>query len=475
MNVRPVWFTFLSLLWLPAALAQAPAPLPADLEGDIVNSTTGAPIPGARIKLERSGAEPTYTRADAHGHFRFGNLDPVIYTLSAGSPGFLKSSTAYVGFTDLRPDGRNGVVRGVIIRQVGYASAGPAPAITKSTDSSGAQHAKATVPLLAYGVITGKVTDPYGVPLADTTVEVLAKAPVPSNGSASPPARSMQVRTNDKGEFRAASLEPGSYYVVANKSNGMATWESSYRITYYGAAIDLAAAKPLVVGAGEQVRADVSLVRKSGVHVAGRLIRPPGVEGSGDSMVYTNVALVPEQNTLLNANGQFANGRDDYRLDDVLPGRYVLMAVSRETSTGPFGGNQKEVFGLIRPIEVGDGHIDNFDLMLAPLRDISGTVTYRQGCTPAPLHITAQNRGPLGWRQPEAISDADGKFVLHGLSTGRYNLSISADAGPGQITPPVISIRHGARDVLKDGFESPYAGDEPISITVGCQNPGRPQ
>src|ERR1017187_3301566 len=192
-------------------------------------------------------------------------------------------------------------------------------------------------------------------------------------------------------------------------------------------------------------------------------------------MVYTNVALVPEQNTLLNANGQFANGRDDYRLDDVLPGRYVLMAVSRETSTGPFGGNQKELFGLIRPIEVGDGDVDNFDLTLALLRDISGTVTYRQGCTPAPLHITAQNRRGLGWRQPEAISDADGKFVLHGLATGRYYFSLFQEGGSGRAMPPVISIQQGARDVLKDGFESPYAGDEPMRITVGCENPGWPQ
>jgi hypothetical protein len=254
----------------------------------------------------------------------------------------------------------------------------------------------------------------------------------------------------------------------------MVTWESSYRITYNGGATDLAAAKPLTVGAGEQVRGDVSLVRKSGVHVAGRLIKPPGVEGSDGSRVYTYVALVPEQNPLPYANGPFTPVRDDYRLDDVLPGRYVLTALSRDASSDPFGGNQKELFGLIRPIGVGDRDIDNFDLTLAPLRDISGTVTFRQGCTPAPLHITAQNR-PLGWRQPEATSDADGKFVLHGLSTGRYNFSIVAEAGTGRIMPPVISIRHGARDVLKDGFESPYAGDEPISITVGCHNPGRPQ
>jgi hypothetical protein len=473
MNVPPVWFTFLSLLWVPAALAQTPAPSPADLEGDIVNSTTGAPISGARIKLERSPAEPTYTRADAHGHFRFGNLAPGIYTLSAGSPGFLKSSTAYVDLTIFRPDGGNGVVRGVI-SPVGYASAVPAAAITKSTDSSGTQHAKATVPLLAYGVITGKVTDSYGVPLADTTVEVLAKAPALANASTSPPARPMQVRTNDKGEFRAASLEPGSYYVVA-KSGGMATWESSYRITYHGGATDLAAGKPLAVGAGEQVRGDISLVRKSGVHVAGRLIKPPGVEGSDGPMVSTNVGLVPEQSPLINSNDPFTYGRDDYRLDDVLPGRYLLMALSRDTSTDPFGGNGKELFGLMRPIQVGESDMDNFDLTLAPLRDISGTVTYREGCRSAPLHITAQNRRGLGWRQPEAISDADGKFVLHGLATGRYYFSIFQEAGSGRAMPPVISIQHGARDVLKDGFESPYAGDEPMRITVGCENPGWPQ
>src|ERR1035441_1260638 len=133
MNVRPVWFTSLSLLWLSATLAQAPASLPADLEGDVVDSTTGAPISGARIKLERSPAEPTYTRADAHGHFRFANLDTGVYTLSAGSPGFLKSSAAYVDLTASRPDGGNGVVRSVI-SPVGYASAVPAAAITKSME-----------------------------------------------------------------------------------------------------------------------------------------------------------------------------------------------------------------------------------------------------------------------------------------------------------------------------------------------------
>jgi hypothetical protein len=453
---------------LPVIRAQAPAK--ADLEGDVVNSTTGALIAGARIKLEPSQDDPIFTRADVDGHFRFANLDPGTYRLSAGSPGFLNSGPASVDLTVPRPDGLSGRIRGVAYSVAGL----PAATIKETSGPDGVQHATATVPLIAGAVITGRIADPYGVPMAETTVEVLAKDLSAAGGSSSPIRHQEQVRTNDKGEFRVARLLPGTYYLVVNKSGGLAAWESSYRITYYGGATDLGAAKPLVVAAGEQVHADLQIVRAAGVRLAGRLIKPPSVDLSAASMVYTNVALVPAQNRLLNPNGPFTTGRDDYRLNDVLPGKYVLMALSADASTDPFGGNQKPLFGLIRQIEVGDRDMDNFDLTLQPLRDVAGTVSFQEGCSPAPMHITAYSDSPLAGVQPEATSGVDGKFVLRGLSTARYTLSIHLESSRGVIVP-VASIQQGDRNVLKDGLESPFTGDEPLRITIGCQNRGRPR
>ena len=65
------------------------------------------------------------------------------------------------------------------------------------------------------------MTDPDGIPLEDWDVRILVKQPVPKTGSSDSFAQPLPdghheisaktgVRTNDKGEFRAAHLEPGT-------------------------------------------------------------------------------------------------------------------------------------------------------------------------------------------------------------------------------------------------------------------------
>jgi hypothetical protein len=464
MNVRLIGFPVLLLLTLPAIRAQAPPS--ADLEGDVINSTTGAPIAGARLKLDRYQAEPIYVRSDVNGHFRFANLEPGGYSLTADSPGFFKA-IVQVDLSRPRPAGNRGVSIGT------SPNAAPAATVSKSTDADGTQHAKATLPLLPAAAISGNVTDPFGVPLADTQMELILKDPQ-SRLSHPGLTYSMQTRTDDRGEYRWGNLDAGTYYVVANKPGGIATWDSNYRMTYYGGATDLSPAKPLTLGPGEQGRADIQIVRKTGVHVAGRLIEPPGFEASTGSRVYTHVTLVPDKTPLFNPNGPLANGHDDYRLNDVLPGKYLLTAVS-STSADPFGASHKEVLGLIRPVEIGESDIDDLDLELLPLGDLAGTVTFSQGCTPAPLHITAVPiRGSIGVRS-ETTSDAAGRFVLHSLPTGRYVIALYQEIAHGALAVPSLSIQQGARDVQKDGFYAPSTGDEPLRIAVGCQNPGRAQ
>ena len=57
-------------------------------------------------------------------------------------------------------------------------------------------------------------------------------------------------------------------------------------------------------------------------------------------------------------------------------------------------------------------------------------------------------------------------MVLHRLAPGRYKVFVAA-AEPGHYVN-VESLRLAGRDVLKDGFESPVTGNEPLEIGVVC-------
>jgi len=254
---------------------------------------------------------------------------------------------------------------------------------------------------------------------------------------------------------------------------GIAPWDWTLRRTYYPGTIGIETAKPLVVTAGRPVRVDLQILQRTGVHVAGRLLTPQGSDYPAGSSIYTNVALFPEPHDMFNRNGPSAVGQTgDYEVKNVLPGRYTVVASTRERLVGGF--EQKEVFGLVRSISVGDRDLDDVDLTLAPLRDAAGQVTFREGCPPAAVRISAQTQASVGLGQAEAVAESDGQFVLHNLTAGRYMLSIHSASEP-LIEEPVESIAHGNRNVLQDGFESPFAGDEPIRITLGCRNPGSSQ
>ena len=101
--------------------------------------------------------------------------------------------------------------------------------------------------------------------------------------------------------------------------------------------------------------------------------------------------------------------------------------------------------------------------------DVAGVVSFPEGCTAVPLRIMVQGHNPLGFRQVEALSGVDGKFTLSGVSTGRFTLYIAEQHG---LSTHVSSIRLGDRDVLRDGFEMPYAGSDSLRVNVNCPGKG---
>ena len=142
------------------------------VEGDVVNATTNAPIANARVRLS-TGQTFLYGKVDRQGHFAVANLSPGFYQLTVDSPGFVQSHQTEVDLSVPAP--ASGVTGRIISRSYDPDSHIPDAKVAKSIDADGPIHGFVAVPLLAYSVIAGKVTDPYGLPMMNCTIEVLKK------------------------------------------------------------------------------------------------------------------------------------------------------------------------------------------------------------------------------------------------------------------------------------------------------------
>src|SRR5690606_656206 len=129
--------------------------------------------------------------------------------------------------------------------------------------------------LLRGGVITGRILDEYGEPLANVRVSAMRSEMTPAGRRMSGGARA--ATTDDTGAFRLFGLAPGAYYVSAmlqapdglSAPNGFVT----YAPTYFPGTTDAAAAMRVVVSGGmDQPNVDFSIVPTPAAVVSGTVI-----------------------------------------------------------------------------------------------------------------------------------------------------------------------------------------------------------
>jgi hypothetical protein len=250
------------------------------IAGRIVAEGANTPIAGARVTLfpslpPRPGGpigpgrmmwRPIQTQTDDDGRFVFEKVDAGPYRLDVQKAGFAT---------------------------VGEPGQAPATVVAPGKTSDVA------VTLQRGGVITGKVLDAQGEPLADVRMMAmrrLNRQAIPAQAAnaifLAPAAAGGQQQTNDLGEFRLANLAPGEYYVAAMPNNGgmpfggpgttpTSTGKASLT-TYYPGTNDQAAASPITVTAGETVYSIVfSLQSAPGFRVTGRVVDENGAPVSG--------------------------------------------------------------------------------------------------------------------------------------------------------------------------------------------------
>jgi hypothetical protein len=329
------------------------------IRGTVVAADTGGPIRRAQVRLSGQGAGTRLATTDAQGRYEVRDLPAGRYTISASKGGFVPLQ---------------------------YGQRRPSEPGTPIEVGDGQVMDKLVIALPRGSVISGRVTDEFGEPVANAIVAAMrygyaagARRLLPATGQNS------RDTTDDQGHFRLFGLSPGDYVVSASfRSSGESADPSGentgYAATYFPGTTSVADAQRISVAVGqEQHNVVFSLIATRLVRVSGAALSSQGAPIGGGS-----VTLIPTSGRVA-APGPMAtlSGRIDqagqFRILNVPPGRYIAQvrtgrAGGRGTATTIQEAGRQE-------IAVGAQDQDGVVLVTAPGARVTGSVISDRGST----------------------------------------------------------------------------------------------
>lgn len=488
----------LGLLCAAIVLSVRPAPSQtapsASIDGIILKFGTNEPLSKATVELQ--GGAPLTTTTEADGRFYFPDIPPGQYRLQVRRDGYWAAEYGQRWLD------------------------GPGQPITLNP---GARAQNLSIPMTQAGVISGRITNAYGQPLAGARVRAM-KPWVQENQYS---LRVVQeVVANDIGDYRLIWLKPGTYYLSATfvdfpaganltinpdapiqdpnisrsagrpvttrpVGSGIAE-DEVYAAVYYPTTPDSQRALPINLEAGVDYRgADIRVSPTRTYHVRGVVTNPPPPQtapgraggaaparggaapqggppapGGGRG---TPVRLTPvmPNGTVYSANADGSTGQFDF--PKVLPGGYVAyLFIDGMTIRAPVEVRSGDVDGVFLPVSTGVEIPVNFSLAGEPppnLPDLTG------------LRATLW-RDPTLINAPAMPAQAGGSALLHNIAPGDYRVYVPPILAPltgnNPVNQPpawrgayVRSIRLGAEDVLSGGLHFNRQPEEPLEIVIG--------
>ena len=393
----------------------------------------------AQVRLSSASPRQTRTTAtDAEGRFSFPQLPAGDYTLIATKPGYL---------------------------EMAYGARRPGAGVpgTSIKLAPGQQIADIVFRIPRGGVISGVVTDEFGDPAFGVPVRSMRFGYENGVRVAQPAAT---ATTDDLGAYRIAGLLPGEYVVSAVPRDSVAAAAASaeslrarqvqilaearasgtdraaaasferarqelgrdpaappdskgYVAVYHPSSATPGGARRVSVGVSEQLSAiDIQLQALETGSVMGTVTRPDGAPVAG------RVQLLDPGMPIANLAVWFrtagSNGR--FTFHGVPPGAYV---VSAQASAGKPGQELTATVGA----QVSEGGTHDVALTLRAGVSASGSVDLaslrgvdlrRVQVDLMKITTAAEWEVPLGTDVP----DAEGRFVIHGLSPGLYRIGV---------------------------------------------------
>lgn len=378
--------TFLAVILIDILLAQQPpnAALAnasevdkkfASVEGKLIDAATGEAVRKANLVLMQmpgaggggigSGPPPsTAAISDGEGKFSFTNVEPGRYMLSAEKSGYVR-------------------------QQYGMRAGQFGPGTNLALEP-GQKIANIEFRLMPQTVITGKVIDEDGEPVAHTMVSVLRRTPLAQHLTGM-----MGMSTNDVGEFRIAGLAPGRYVIRAEQRGPMfggaspTVTESSpegtlgYLPTYYPGVTEEASAGEITVAAGQHLSGVEIRLRK------GRVFRVSGkIQGAFSSNSRLQVNVQPKRTGrgggMMFGFGGGGNVKPDgtFTLPSVIPGSWDVVAMSLESGRPRMLGRAS--------VTVKNANVENVVILAGPPLELAGHIIREADTQPA----TATKTGP---------------------------------------------------------------------------------
>jgi hypothetical protein len=455
-------------------LSQRPSGATGSIAGVVVRSGSSTPIEDVRVTLERQGSSSAEipfndsTMTDDAGRFGFKNLPAGRYHVHWQRDGYFPHSRDVDGFqiyTSRSPlNVRNW-------NEEGWQAANSSIQV----DIDASQAAKTlTLHLIPGGVISGRVLDSKGQPLAGGRITALRLSfeegyPVLVGGRS--------VTANDRGDFRLWGLLPGRYHVRAEYRSTSGS-PATIQFTYFPGVTQASAAQILEVRSTVESTGANFSIQPGTARILGSLnITPPSLAGprrrssNGSPLPYfTRFFLVPldarnavDLESVLITQGFTRNASEAFEVVGVRPGNYMLYAELNE----PIESDDNKHYVGRAQVSIGTEDIDNVTIVIAAPNEIRGRMMSVDG---GPL---AWGKPSLQWRLRSGVYPVhpslrswetpgpDGTFKVEGIPGARYDLLVK-DL-PSHLA--VVDIRQGGVSVFDEGIAADASQSVEVLVT----------
>jgi protocatechuate 3,4-dioxygenase beta subunit len=430
----------------------------ARLRGRVMAVETGGPVRRAQVRISGPDIGSKTAITDADGRFEFRDLPGGRFNVSATKSGFVT-----VQYGQLRP-----FESGKAIDLV-----------------DGQMMDKADIAMPRGGVISGRLIDEFGDPIADAVVNAMRSVWSGGRRRLQPTGRTSM--TNDLGQFRIYGLSPGDYYVSATFRGGdMMAMEiamaatmgggatggptgsnpsSGYAPTYYPGTPNGAEAQKIAVAAGQEAQnTDFALLPVKLAKISGTVISSEGkpVEGSMINATPRN----GDAAGMMMAGAARTDKNGNFTLSNVAPGDYTLQSRALTIMTSGGGdnmtfsariggsgdGSDSEIASM--PVSVNGDDLSGVILVTSKGASATGHLMFEGSTKPNGLTsirvsaVPVDAEGPVMAFGGSGTVKADGAFELRGLSGTR--LVRAANLPPGWM---LKEVRVNSADITDTGME----------------------
>ena len=406
------------------------------LRGYVVAADTGNPVRRAMVRAfsTTGGAGGGgVTSTDGDGRFELRDMPAGSYNISVSKAGYVTMS-----YGQRRPNQGGGTLLevrdGQLVEKIAFS-------------------------LPRGGVITGRLTDEYGDPIAGAQVNALQYRYMGAGRRLTPAGGGM---TDDLGSFRIFGLAPGEYFVSGVMRSpmmmggpGMTTnTTEGYAPTYFpGTASPAQGQRVTVRAAQETTNVSFALSVTRLVSISGRVVtttNEPVVQG----MVRLSPTERAEAMMGMMMGGAMTRADGSFQLGGVSPGSYTVSVMPRNF-TG-FNDQSNAEFGQAR-VTVGTDNVENVLIITSRGATLRGVIV-TEDSTPMPVRpqqinvfarpLEPEMMMPMGGGGQGRVNE-DWTFEMNGLAERRIIGAAVAESADWQVK----AVYQNGIDITDSGLE----------------------